>query len=109
MKELIGTEKQIKWAADIRSNMIRWYELAIAEIDADIADEDNDPEDIEELKERRERIVSGFSKIVESIDSASWWIDHRVADPARAAGSVYKPSYLVTVQQFVKRGLRAVK
>lgn len=109
MKELIGTEKQIRWAADIRSNMISWYELAIAEIDADIADEDNDPEDIEELKERREQIVSGFAKIIETIGSAAWWIDHRVADPEKFAGSMYKPQYLYTVQQFVKRGVRAVK
>lgn len=109
MKELIGTEKQIKWAADIRSNMIRWYELAIAEIDEDIEDEEDIAEVVAELKERREQIVSGFSKIIETVDSASWWIDHRVSDPGKAYAGFYKPSYLATVEPFVKRGVRAIK
>ena len=108
MKKLAGTTKQIAWANDIRSDMIRWYDLAIAEIDEDIADEDNAPEDIEKLTERREQLVAGFSRIIDSIDSASWWIDHRCEDPARAAGIMYKPSYLATVQQFVKRGVRVI-
>ena len=108
MKELAGTPKQIAWANDIRSDMIRWYDLAIAELDEDIADEDNAPEVIEELTERRDQIVAGFSRIIDDIGSASWWIDHRCVDPARVAGIMYKPSYLYTVQQFVKRGVRAI-
>lgn len=109
MKELIGTEKQIAWASKIRDDMIRWYDLALAELDEDIADEDNPEEDIAELKERREQIVAGFSKIVETVDSASWWIDNRVADPTKLYTGFYKPQYLSTIQQFIKRGVRAIK
>ena len=106
MMELIGTEKQIAWAEQIRSDMVRWYEAALTELDADICDEENDPEDVAELQDRREQLTAGFSRIIDNADSASWWIDHRCVDPARAAGSMYKPSYLATVEQFVRKAGR---
>lgn len=102
MKNLTGSEKQIAWANEIRANYTRWYDLAIADLDDDIADTENDEETIEDLTEQKDRIVSAFARILDEKTSAAWWIDHRASDPAVAAGSCYKPDYLSPILRLAK-------
>lgn len=106
MKELIGSEKQVKWANEIRAAYVRWFDLAMTELDEDIRDEDNDEEDIEELVAKKERIEAAFAGILDSQTSAAWWIDRRTTDPAIVAGSVYKPSYLNAISSLVRKSAR---
>jgi len=82
MKELTGTEKQIRWAEDIRAGIVDMYNHALAHIDYNLADED-DASYIEEFTQRRERYVRQFSEILETKTAAAWWIDHRVAPAFR--------------------------
>ena len=75
MKELIGTEKQIKWAGQIRMKMLRSlvtvctriYEshptLAATSSHAEIT-----------------ALMQAASESLLSQESAAWWIDHRDAD-----------------------------
>lgn len=103
---LTGSEKQIAWAEQIRSAYINWMDKAVEEIDEDIADENNVPEDIEELKERKASMIASFSTIVETKSSASWWINNRTTDPQVVAGGVYKPSYLAAIRKLIRTASR---
>ena len=103
MKTLTGTEKQIAWAEKIRSEYLKWFDLAVAELDDDINDEDNDAETIEELKKDKAELVAAFSAVIEQKDSASWWIDRRTTDPAVVAGNFYKPSYLPAIRRLLRK------
>lgn len=61
MIELKGTEKQVKWANDIRPKVITNFEKYI-----------------EDKKESSsiEKIKAAFEKM-KTIDDAKWWIEHR--------------------------------
>lgn len=102
LANLTGSEKQIAWAEDIRRNYVTWYEMALDEIDADIADEDNEEEDIAELTTEKASMVAAFARVIETHSSASWWIEHRTTDPKVVAGACYKPSYLSAIRKLIR-------
>lgn len=83
MKQLTGTEKQIRWAEDIRSGIVNMYEGALAHIDYELTDDGLSEEEIEAFTQRRERYVREFAEILDSKTSAAWWIDHRIAPVTR--------------------------
>ena len=108
MKELTGTEKQIAWANDIREEMLRIYENALAAIDYEIDDEDNDEDTIEEFKSERAKLAAEFDEIISGQDSAAWWIDHRIAPPIKTGLSTvgYNDGCLYAIRSFLKRARR---
>ena len=81
MKELIGSEKQIRWAEDIRRNAMEHYANEIAEFDETIAEavEDDDREWADGITKKRDLVVEMYEKL-ESASSAGWWIDMRGRD-----------------------------
>lgn len=76
MKDLKGTEKQVKWAEDIRAKLI---EETNNEIEKFQVRYEKLPKSIS-LKKHVDRIPEYREKletILETKDNASWWIDHR--------------------------------
>lgn len=65
-EKMNGTEKQIKWAEDIRREAIGWVERNVQ-----ILKEDGLPEDY--AKDLQERV----SALIEGKQEAKWWIDRR--------------------------------
>ncbi|WP_347246159.1 hypothetical protein [Thermogutta sp.] len=66
---LEGTPKQVAWANDIRSNILRQVESLRSEIDRLFPDH---PE-----TEKVTRAIEGFVAELVTKTSASWWIDNR--------------------------------
>lgn len=85
MKQLTGTEKQIRWAEDIRSGIVNMYDGALAHIDYELSDDGLSEEEIEAFTQRRERYVREFAKILDAKTAAAWWIDHRVTPVIRSS------------------------
>lgn len=85
MKQLTGTEKQIRWAEDLRSRIVDMHEHALAHIDYELSDDGLSEEEIEAFTQRRERYVREFAEILGAATSAAWWIDHRVAPVIRSS------------------------
>ena len=56
---MTGSEKQIKWASDIRTNLLRWIEKAKSEVPA----------------EKHAQLEAMFSRVLDQAD-AGWWIDN---------------------------------
>lgn len=70
MKELIGSEKQIKWAEDIRADFIEKIGNATKEDCKIELEESGDPEDLD---------YAFFTKIIKTIlnqEKAKWWIEN---------------------------------
>lgn len=72
LPELVGSEKQIKWALQIRLQAIKEMEK---QIEAQKALERLNPEGNPEREEYLMRL--GFDDILKNETKASWWIDHR--------------------------------
>ena len=72
LPELVGSEKQVKWALQIRLQAIKEMEK---QIEAQKALERLNPEGKPEREEYLMRL--GFDDILKNETKASWWIDHR--------------------------------
>lgn len=72
LPELVGTEKQVKWALKIRLDAIKEMEK---QIEAQKALERLNPEGKPEREEYLMRL--GFDDILKNETKASWWIDNR--------------------------------
>jgi len=108
MKELTGTEKQIRWAEDIRTGIVDIYNRALAHIDYNLSDED-DASYIEEFTQRRERYVRQFAEILDTKTSAAWWIEHRVSPALRHPADNYISFNMECAglfDQFINRAFR---
>lgn len=72
-----GTEKQIKWAEDIRNNMIATCDANIARF------ADTIPEDAAIFSAIRERCIQFLAMCDKQpeTESASWWIENRTRMP----------------------------
>lgn len=65
-RKMNGTEKQVKWALDIRREAIAWVERNVQ-----ILKEDGLPEDY--AKDLQEKV----SALIEERQEAKWWIENR--------------------------------
>lgn len=78
MPELIGTEKQVVWAEQIRADIVKKiddiYQLSLKQLDAI-----DDPKIKEEAKDSIERLEI-LKNVVCGQAYARWWIDHRSSD-----------------------------
>ena len=83
MTRLIGSEKQIRWAEDIRKTVMDHYSSEIDEYNETIAEamEDNDQEWADRIAIKRDLVVE-MCEVLETVTSAGWWIDMRGRDCA---------------------------
>lgn len=77
--KLQGSEKQIAWAEDIRKKVIDYYDEKLDHLMELHFDDDSKVEKYTKAKE-------AMRETAESIDSAKWWIDHRIPLPIGLCG-----------------------
>lgn len=82
MIEIIGTEKQVAWAIDIRAKFIT-NASKVTKYWADEVDgcvEDGDAEGAEWAKSKLEKHNRLTAEILDEVSSAKWWIEYGRGD-----------------------------
>ena len=77
MTNLTGSEKQIKWAEDIRARCLDKFQDRIADLNGTIEEaiEIEDQEWEESLTKKRDAAME-VRGVLETVSSAAWWIDY---------------------------------
>ncbi len=88
MQNLTGTEKQIKWAEDIRAKALRAIDVHLAAVKADY---DRVPEE-QRLRVRIvTRVLEARAEAERQQTSAKWWIDSRMYEDPRLRLGINPP------------------
>lgn len=74
MKNLIGTEKQVTWANEIRSALIN---VINSEIEEYRVKAENKPERADRIMEKAAISERALAWVLDNAVNASWWIDNR--------------------------------